>query len=429
MTTPILAGLTFVTSLGLILSGKVHRTIVVMVGAAVMMGIGLALGFYSEAQAVEAIDFATLGLLTGMMILMKLLEPTGVFEYLALRAGQVSRGDPWRLMVLLAVGTSVVSLFLSNVTTVMLVAPVTILLAELLDTSPVPFLMAEALLSDTAGVATSVGDPASVLISTGANLTFVDFLTHSLPIVAVASAAALIGMRFIFRQELAADTRNPEALLKLNPVEALSDLQTARKVLIVLGVAVGFFFLQDPLNISPAFVAMAAAAAALALVRPNIHEVMHGLEWDVILFLSGLFVMVGGLERSGVLEAIAGVVAHLGSLHPALLGIAVIWLVAALSALVANIPVTVVLIPVIAGLGRAGVNIRPLWWALAFGAGFGGNATLMGSSANVVIVSLSEKTRTPLTPMLWTRWGLPIMLVTCTVASILYALLFRWLGR
>jgi Na+/H+ antiporter NhaD/arsenite permease-like protein len=429
MIAPVLAGLTFAASIALILSGRVHRTIVVMVGAVIMMAIGLAAGFYTEEDAIRSIDFTTLGLLVGMMILMRLLEPTGVFEYLALRAGQLSRGDPWRLMVLLSVGTSIVSLFLSNVTTVILVAPITILLAELMGMSPVPFLMAEALLSDTAGVATSVGDPASVLIATGANLTFVDFLTHSLPIVAVASVAALVAMRFLFRHELSAQAVNAEAMLKLNPDEALKDTHTARQVLIVLGLAVAFFFLQDPLNISPAFIALAASAVALAWVQPDLHAVFEGVEWDVLLFLTGLFVMVGGLEKAGVLEVAADAVGLLSNAHPAVLGIVIIWMVAALSALVANIPVTVVLIPVIGGLSRAGVDISPLWWALAFGAGFGGNATMMGSSANVVIVSLSERTRTPLTPLLWTRRGLPIMIVTCTVASILYALLYRWLGR
>lgn len=429
MIAPVLAGLTFAASIALILSGKVHRTIVGMIGAVVMVTIGLIVGFYTEDDAIRAIDFKTLGLLVGMMILMRLLEPTGIFEYLALRAGQLSRGNPWRLMVLLSVGTSIVSLFLSNVTTVILVAPITILLAELMGMSPVPFLMAEALLSDTAGVATSVGDPASVLIATGANLTFVDFLTHSLPIVAVASVAALLAMRFLFRHELSAQAVNPEAILKLKPNEALKDTLTARQVLIVLGLAIAFFFLQDPLGISPALIALAASAVALAWVQPDLHTVFEGLEWDVLLFLTGLFVMVGGLEKAGVLEIVADAVGLMGNTHPAVLGIVIIWSVAALSALIANIPVTVVLIPVIGGLSRAGVDAGPLWWALAFGAGFGGNATMIGSSANVVIVSLSERTRTPLTPLLWSRRGLPIMLVTCTVASILYALFYRWLGR
>lgn len=419
----------FIITFVLIFTERIHRTIVAMVSAAVMLTLGMLMGFYSEFQALEAIDFYTVGLLLGMMILVALLEPTGIFEYLAIRAGRISGGDPWRLMVLLGCGTAFVSLFLNNVTTVVLVGPVTILICELLDISPVPYLMVEALLSDTAAVGTSIGDPASVLIASASGYTFTDFLIHSMPIVAVAALASLIMLRLLFRHELSKRPADPAGVLKLDPSTALRDRRTVRRVLTVMVVTVGLFFLQGPLNLTPAYIALAAAAASLLWVQPDVSEVLARVDWNVLLFFTSLFIVVGGLEVAGVFETIARLLAELEGGRPILLGIVMIWIVAILSALVDNIPVTIAMIPVLQELSAAGVNVSALWWALAFGAGFGGNATPIGSTANIVIVSLSEKTRTPITPVLWSRRGLPVMITTCIVGSILFALVFPWLGR
>jgi Na+/H+ antiporter NhaD/arsenite permease-like protein len=183
------------------------------------------------------------------------------------------------------------------------------------------------------------------------------------------------------------------------------------------------------LNLTPAYIALAAAAVALVWIQPDMREVLARVDWNVLIFFSSLFIVVGGLEATGVFETIAGLLAGLGGHHPMLLGIAIIWFVASLSALVDNIPVTIAMIPVLKGLSAAGVDVSTLWWALAFGAGFGGNATPIGSTANIVIVSLSERTRTPITPTLWSRRGLPVMITTCIVGSVLFALTFPWLGR
>src|SRR3989338_6786600 len=300
----LLSTLVFAVSLYLVFSEKLNRTITAIVGAALMVGVGLALDFYSEEAAITAIDFNTLGLLLGMMILIALLEPTGFFQYLAVWAGRLSQGRPVRLLVLLGTVTTVLSMFLDNVTTVVLIAPVTILISEVLGVSAVPFLMAEALLSDTGGVATLVGDPPNVLIASAAGFSFNDFLTHSLPIVAVAWLTALLLLRYLFRAELSQRPPNAEAVLSLNPAKALDDPATARKVLIVLGAAVLMFFVHDRLRLSPAFVALGAAAAALVWVRPDIHKTLQRVEWSVLIFFAALFVMVGGLEAAGVLEAI-----------------------------------------------------------------------------------------------------------------------------
>lgn len=390
-----------------------------------MVGVGKLLGFYSEEAALEVIDFNTLGLLLGMMILVAMLEPTGFFQYLAVWAARASRGNPVRLFVLLGSMTTVLSMFLDNVTTVVLIAPVTILICEILGLNPIPYLMAEALLSDTGGVATLVGDPPNVLIGSAAGFSFNDFLIYSLPIVAVAWIATLYLLRFLFRDELSIRPVNAEAVMRLNPAESLDDPKTARRILIVLATAILLFFVHHTLHISPSFIAISAAAVALIWVRPEIQETFKKVEWSVLIFFSALFVMVGGLESAGVLESVIGLLEGLSNIPPIWFGVSLIWVVAALSAVVDNVPITIALIPVIHGLGASGMDVDPLWWALAFGAGFGGNGTIIGSTANIIVATLSERTRTPITSSLWNRRGLPVMLVTCAIASVLYIVLYN----
>lgn len=420
----------FVLALALIFSEKVHRTIVAIAGAVVMVGAGLALGFYTEEVAVRAIDFETLGLLLGMMMLVALLQPTGFFEYLAIMAGRWSCGSPVRLLVLLSVVTTVLSMFLDNVTTVVLIAPITILISEIMSLNSLPFLISEALLSNIGGVGTLVGDPPNVLIGSAASLTFNDFLVHTLPVAVVVWLLALFLLLYLFRRDLAPDPKAAMAVSKLDPARALDQPATARRILIVLGVAVLLFFVHHIFHISPAFIALSAAAAALLWVRPpDVSEMLERVEWSVLIFFSGLFVMVGGLEAAGVLDRVARLVAGISDLNPVFLGVGMIWIVAIISALVDNIPITIALIPVLQDLAPTGVNIGPLWWAIAFGAGFGGNGTIIGASANIVVVSLSEKTRTPITAATWSRRGLPVMLLACLAATILYAVFYPLFAR
>lgn len=424
MIAPIVALLIFVISLYLIFSEKLNRVIAGFAGAVAMVGAGLALGFYNEEDAVAAVDFNTLGLLLGMMILVALLEPTGFFQYLAVLAGRLSRGRPLRLLVLLGTITTILSMFLDNVTTVVLIAPVTILICEILGMNSSPFLIGEALLSNTGGTATLVGDPPNVLIASAADLSFNDFLVHSLPVVLVAWFAVLVLLRVLFRKELSIKPSNANVVMELDPREALDDVRAARRVLIVLAGALLLFFFEENLHVEPSFVALSAAGVALVWVRPQIGEVLKRVEWSVLTFFAALFILVGGLEHAGVMHSLTLLLKNVTQLPPRFLGVLMIWTTAILSAVVDNIPITIAIIPVIEELGRNGLNIAPLWWALVFGAGFGGNGTIIGSTANVVVTSLSERTRSPITPKLWNKRGLPIMLVTCTIASILYALMY-----
>ena len=425
----IIAFVIFATTLYLVFSEKLNRTIASIAGAVVMVIAGIVLGFYSEEQAIESVDVETIGLLLGMMILVSLLEPTGFFQYMAVQAARFSKGKPLRLLVLLGSVTTILSMFLDNVTTVVLIAPVTILISEILGINPSPLLISEALLSNTGGIATLVGDPPNVLIASASGLTFNDFLSNSLPIVLVAWFAALFTIRYLFRRELAEAPANPNAIMSLDPVAALEDWKTARKVLIVLGIAILLFFLEKPLGVSPAFIALSAAAVALVWVQPDIRETLEHVEWSVLVFFAALFVMVGGLESAGVLHSITNAIIGIDNVNPLALGVGILWLVAGLSAVVDNVPITIAFIPVIQELGASGLNIAPLWWALAFGAGLGGNGTIIGSTANIVVASLSERTRIPITSALWNKRGLPVMLVTLIVTTILYIVAYPFYIR
>lgn len=419
----------FVISLVLIFSEKLNRTITAMAGAVLVVIFGMIFHFYTEEQAVASVDFNTLGLLLGMMVIVAILEPTGFFQFLAVKMGRFSRGNPIKLLLFLGTITTLISMFLDNVTTVVLIAPVTILLCEILGLNAQPYLLAEALLSDTGGVATLVGDPPNILIGSAAGFTFIDFLTHSLPVVFIVWLVALGILFFLYRNDFSEKPTNLEALMELNPQDAFKDRKTAWKALIVIFVMIIVFLLEESLHIRPALVALGGAATALVLIRPPIQETLKKVQWDVLIFFAALFIIIGGMQSAGVFSVFTNFADQIKEMSPLWLGLIILWVVAILSAFVDNVPITIALISVIQGLGAAGISTTPLWWALVFGAGFGGNGTIIGSTANIVVASLSEKTRNPITPKVWNKRGLPVMLGTTLIASILYILLFGWLSK
>lgn len=420
----------FVLTLGLIFAEKWHRMVVSGVGAAAMVAAGLMMGFYDEAHAVESIEFETLALLLGMMILVALLRTTGFFEYVAILVAQRSGGSVVRLLLMLGLTTSFLSMVLDNVTTVVLMAPMTVLIAEFLGISPVPLLISQAIFSNTGGMATLVGDPPNILLGAAARLSFNDFLSHLGPIVLVVWCATYLVLRILFRKQIHTDASEEQyqrAIHSLNAHEALTDARNLRRVLLVLGAVVTLFMLERSLDITPAFAALSGAGIALGWTQLGVHDVLRDVEWDVLLFFSGLFVMVGGLEAAGVLEHVAEALLRLQDVSPVLLGLIIMWVMVVLSALIDNVPVTIAVIPIVLSLGEQGVDIRPLWWAIALGAGLGGNATPIGSTANVVVIAVSERTERPITDREWLAVGIPTVLATTAVASLLYVILFDFL--
>jgi len=410
-----------------LLWGKLHNTVAAVLGALLMVVVGIRLGFFSEEQAFATIDLFTISLLISMMILVALLEPTGFFQYLALMAGRISKGKPVVLLVLLSLICSIVSMFLANITTIILIAPVTILICEILGLESRPFLFSEAVFSNLGGVATMIGDPPNIIIASASGFNFNDFLTHALPIVVLVCILSFFFIRHLFRKELSTPV-DSQAMVSVKPLEVIKDKRTITKVLVVLMTAIIGFALQSALNVSPAFIAIVAAVVAVIWVSADIKMTLKQIDWDVLIFFAALFVLVGGLEASGALHELAGFFLGIQNLPPVVFGLILLWLVAILSGIIDNIPITIAMVPIILELDAAGMHVDPLWWALVFGAGFGANGTLIGATTNIVIASISEKTDTPITPRYWNKRGIPVTIVSCLVASVLYTLVSLTIG-
>lgn len=421
-----IAGSILVAAYFLIFTEVIHRTLAGVIGAVAMILAGLIFGFYSQSDAVSAIDANTMFLLTGMMILVMMLKPTGAFEYLAIRIAKRSKGSPVRLLIYLSTLVTVLSLFLDNVTTILVFAPLTVVIARLLGINPVPYLMAEALLSDTGGVATLVGDPPNVMIGSAANIDFNQFLFHMGPIIFVCWLATMGLLLFSFRKELAGKF---DEVIDLDETKVLKDPKALISVSFSIGVVILLFFIHHHFHLFPGYVAWIGVAVALALVRPDPEELLKGLDWTLLVFFAGLFIIVGGVEGSGLLDLVGEQLTSIAQNPDDLLmtALVVMWAAAFLSAAVDNIPFTVTMIPIISHLQTQGVDVMPLWWALAAGVGLGGNGSHIGSTANIICVAEAERTRNPdyrITPLFWLKKGTPVMLVTLIISSVLMTIFF-----
>lgn len=420
----------FTVTFILIISEKLHRTVIAIFGAMTMLVVGMFMGFYSPEQAIDAIDFNTLGLLTGMMAIVAILETTGVFQYLGILAAKKTKGNPWMLIVALGTLTSVLSMILDNVTTIILIVPVTIIIARMIKISPLPLLIAEAILSNVGGTATLVGDPPNIMIGSAAGFSFNSFLTHSLPIVLVVWFATLFVLRIVYKNEITEKPQHVDELMKMNEKDAIEDPRTLKIILGVLGLVVVLFFIHHKLHIEPSMVALIGAALALILVAPtkDPQKTFEKIELSVLAFFAALFVIVGGLEHAGVLGKLADLLVAGAADNIVMTAIIVLWASALLSSIVDNIPFTVAMIPVLAYLGAQGVDVNLLWWALVFGVGFGGNGTPIGSSAGIIVVSKSEQTDSPISFKEWIRVGGTVMIVGLIITTGLILMFHGLLG-
>jgi Na+/H+ antiporter NhaD/arsenite permease-like protein len=415
-----------VAAYALIFTETLHRTTAAILGAVMMTGIGMFMGFYSQEQAVFAVDANTILLLAAMMMLVALLRPTGAFDFAAVHITHWSKGNPRLLLIYLSLAVSLISMILDNVTTVIVFAPLTVLICRLLKINPMPYLMAEAMLSNIGGAATLVGDPPNLMIGSAAGISFNSFLLHmGLPVLVVWVTSVGL-MLLLFRKQLEQTGADPKALVATH---AIKDPQGLRRILFALSVVVVLFFIHHALHVLPAYASFIGLTLALLLMRPDMEKLFSSVNWSVLFFFSALFMIVGGVEASGLLELLGHELAKLATDPDKLLmtGLLLMWVAAILSAVVDNIPFTVTMIPIILGLESSGVNIAPLWWALALGVGLGGNGTHIGATANIIAVSESEKSgmlEAKITPLLWLRTGLPVMLVGLLAASFAYWLLF-----
>ncbi|MCG8415045.1 MAG: ArsB/NhaD family transporter [Pseudomonadales bacterium] len=406
---------------------KVHRVKCAMAGAATMIVVGQIMGFYNPEEAVHAIDWNVVFLLGGMMTIVAIMIPTGGFQQMAYWAADFSKGRLYLLLALIGSLVTGLSLLLDNVTTVVIFGPLIILICQSLRVSAIPFLLAAALLSDTGGVATLVGDPPNLMIGSAFNIDFNTFLIHMGWMVLVAWLVVLFMLRYLFKEELAVTPHE----LNLTDREPLSDPKTWYGSLGVLGIMVIGFIMHNALHWEPWFVT-ALGLTALAFIGKDIdmEEAFAHTELALLMFFISLFIIVGGVEHSQFLEYLGQFIIPFVQEDLLTATLLLMWVAAILSAAIDNIPFTAAMIPIIAGMETQGINVTPLFWGLAAGVGMGGNGTHIGSTANVFIVTISEKMAKDagdpslaITPYLWMKKGLPVMLatlVTCTIIMYLF---------
>ena len=416
----------FAATYVVIVAARVHRTLAEFVGAVVMVLVGQALGTYDRSLALAAIDFDTLALLFGLAMTVEVLKTTGALTYLAIRISRLTKGSPWKLLLSLGLLTSIVSMFLDNVTTIILIAPITILVCDIVGISAVPFLMSGAMLSNIGGVATLIGDPPNILIGSAASLGFLDFLTHTGPIALLVWGPACALLFLLFRKNLSQHPENLSRLEQMDARRALTDPRAARRMAYILALVLVLFFVHDVLGLSPGFVALISAAATLAVLHPPLSSLLKQIPWEMLLFFMSLFVLVGGLEASGLLRVIRDSIVGLTSYGMELTAVVILWLSAILASLVDRIPFTIAMVPILAGLTRTLPDAGVLWWALALGVGFGANASPIGSLTNIVTISLSEGSSTPISYIDWFRKGPLIAFVSCAIATLALIAAIHW---
>ncbi len=408
----IIATVIFLVTYAIIVSEKIHRTVAAFSGAALV----LILKIIDPETAIHAIDFNTIGLLVGMMIIVGITRHTGIFEYLAIRAAKGSKGEPFQIIAALSLITALLSAFLDNVTTVLLIVPVTFAIARQLELTPLPFLVAEILASNIGGTATLIGDPPNIMIGSATTLGFMDFVFNLTPVVVVVYVVTIFIIRLIYRKQLVTRPELQAGIMKLNEQEAIKDTVLLRKSLIVLSLTVVGFILHQYVHLESSVIALAGASLLLLITRQDPERPLQAVEWPVIFFFIGLFVVVGALKEVGVVEAVASWALALTGGNILSTGILILWLSAIASSFVDNIPFVATIIQDMGRLG--GINdLDFLWWSLSLGACLGGNGTIIGASANLIVIGMAEKRGETISFMSFLKVGFPLMLISIILAT------------
>lgn len=425
----------FCVALVAIISEKIHKTVVAIFGASLI----LILKILDQHEAFHlekyGVDWNVIFLLVGMMIIISLIRPTGMFEYIAIRSAKLGRGEPIRIMVIFAVITAVLSALLDNVTTVLLLAPVTLLIVDALQVDAVPFLIVEAMASNIGGTATLIGDPPNIMIASRAKLSFVDFMIHLTPIVIIIMVIFLLIIRVVFGKKLKTREELKQRIMRMREEEAIKDPVMLKKSIFVLVLVLVGFTLHGVFHYEPATVALFGAGLLLLLSNTSEpHRVLAEVEWPVIFFFIGLFVMVGGLVKVGVINLMSTEVLGLTQGNMLATSMLIMWFSAIASAVIDNIPYVATMNPLIADMagemwpelsGLALLHhqeLMPVWWSLALGACLGGNGSPIGASANVIVVGMAEQAGQKISFLRFMAYGVPITIVTVFL-SMLYVLL------
>lgn len=410
----VIAIVVFVVVIGLIISEKVNSAAAALAGAMALVVTGV----MSAHKALSYIDFNTIGLLVGMMVLVAIIRQSGLFEYVAIKAAKMVHGDPWKIMIAFILLTAVLSGILDNVTTVLLVGPMTIAIAKMLEINPVPFLMTQILASNIGGTATLIGDPPNIMIGSAANLSFVDFLKNTGVAVILVIVFMIVMMRFVYKKEIEVEGLDTSKIMNLDPDKSITDKPLLIKgVVVIVLVILGFIF-HDQIGMETSVIALTAAAVMLIIGGVNVDNAIQDVEWTTIAFFMALFVVVGGLTETGVIKQVAAVIIERTAGHPVMMMLILLWASALLSSFLNNIPFIATLIPLVLALKADGMDAEPLWWAISLGACLGGNGTMIGASANVVLSDISTKHGYPITFKSYLRVGMPFMLGSVFISMV-----------
>ena len=408
----------FVVALVLIASERVDRTKVALLGAVLMV---LTQTIEQEA-AIEAIDWNTLGLLAGMMLMVKLTETTGVYTYLAIRAGQLSKGRPVAIVASLAVTTAILSAFLDNLTTVLLVVPITFLLADALDIDPIPLVIIEIIVSNIGGTATLIGDPPNIIIAGATGLSFTAFIVNLAPIAAVAFVVVTGVLYLAYRSRLQVGSEARERMMDLDARGSIEDYDELKRTVPILLGTILLFFAHTAVGLEPATVALSGATVMLLVTRQQLEGALSGIEWPTLFFFLGLFVMVGALEETGAIMEVADGIGSVTNDDRTAELLGITWVSAIGSGIVDNIPFTATMIPVVEQLQAGNEGDDAYWWALALGACFGGNLTLIAAAANVAAAGMASRAGQPIGFLTFLKAGVPATLISMALATAYIAL-------
>ena len=410
--------LIFLGSYAIIISERIHRTIIALFGGALMIVVGILLNFYDQHKAVASIDFNTIGLLVGMMVIVGITKDTGLFQYVAIKSAKFAKGNPWKIMIMFSVITAVFSALLDNVTTVLLMVPMTLVICDNLKINPMPFLFVEIFMSNVGGTATLIGDPPNILIGSAAGLSFMDFVVNLAPVVVVMFIILIPVVKKLYGKKIQTDKESMENIMKLNENESITDPKLLKKSLFVLAIVVIGFFLHGWLHMEGATIAIFGAGLLLLLDNKNPEKALHEVEWTTIFFFIGLFMIIGGLEHVGVIAWGAEKMIALTGGSLKITAIIMLWGGAVFSAFIDNIPFVATMIPLVHEMGSTFSDLNPIWWSLALGACLGGNGTLVGASANLVVAGMAEKSGYKIKFVDFMKIGLVIMVITVAISNV-----------
>ena len=413
MNTQIISILIFTAVILSIITEKIDRTVAAISGAVLM----IITNVLTLEKGISYIDFNTIGVLIGMMIVVAIVKNSGLFEYIAIYTAKKSKGNPWRVMIYFILITAILSALLDNVTTVLLIGPMTIVICQILNVNPIPFLMTEIIASNVGGTSTLIGDPPNIMIGSAANLSFSDFIINVGPVVVIIIVSLILCFKFIYKKNIC-NVTNEACVTSLDEDKAIQDKPLLYKSICVLFLILLGFIFHSKLNIDSSIVALSGACIMLIIGKQDTNEIINSVEWSTIIFFIGLFIVVGGLSECGVINSLAELLIKLTHGNTTYTMCIILCISAIISSFLDNIPFVATLIPLILTMQSQGMNVMPLWWATSLGACLGGNGTLIGASANIVLANIGEKHGYDISFKTYFKLGFPVMLLTIFISTI-----------